>query len=215
VLIGREFKNQMAEAVAESGFPSGDFSVEETDNEIVLVHRPSESLFALRRNGDGFQGAWTIDGEPDETSMSPSPGVPVGRWLEKLDSVLKMPDLWGDLFGAAGGPDEDDPNTPFDAGEQAEIAGWAADVEQNAAEHYGLNEEQMKALVGELRELVAASGKMGRKDWYKMALGSLMGIALNHVVEAPVAQQVLVGMFSTLGHLFGHPIPQIGPGPLF
>ena len=109
----------------------------------------------------------------------------------------------------------DTANTPFDAGEQAEIAAWAADLEQNAAERYGLTEEQLKALVGELRELVAASGRVGRNDWYKAAVGSIVTLTMAKVLSSPVTQQVLEGMAATLGHMFGHPMPQLGPGPIF
>jgi hypothetical protein len=111
--------------------------------------------------------------------------------------------------------DEDDDNRPFDATEQAEIAAWAADLEQNAAERFDLTEQQLMALVGELRELVEGSGRLGRKDWYNAALGALVGLVLNKAAEAAVVQQVLEGMVSTLGHLFGHPIPQLGPGSIF
>jgi hypothetical protein len=218
VLIGRQLKNEIAEAIKTSSFPADAFSFEENESKIVLIHRPSESKFELREEGTDFRGDWTIAEEKPAVAGANTPGPLVTRWLRELEVVLQTPDLWAELFGASdavAGPAEDDPNTPFDASEQAEIAAWAADLEANAAECYDLNDEQMKTLVGTLRELVEASGRMGRKDWYNAALGSIVGIVMNRVVEAPVAQQVLESMVSVLGHLFGHPIPQLGSGPLF
>ncbi len=210
MLLGRESRNEIADAILSSTFPRATLSVDEQDDAIVLVHLPSKSRLTLSIRERKWMGDWAILTEPPRVTIG-SPGSLTTDWLVELDHILGMPDLWAELMNDADG----DPNTPFDATEQAEVAAWAAELEQNAAERYGLGDEQMKVLVGQLRELVEASGRLGRKDWYNAAIGSLVGIVMNRVVEVSVAQQVLESMVSTLGHLFGHPIPQLGAGPMF
>jgi len=150
---------------------------------------------------------------PDDWGTASKKGVVLGLTSKAPGDTLV--ELTKYLLERGTQVESDSSNTPFDAGEQAEIAAWAADLEQNAAERYDLTEEQQKDLVGELRELVAASGRVGRNDWYKAAVGSIVTLTMSKVLSSPITQQVLEGMVSTLGHLFGHPIPQLGPGPIF
>lgn len=159
----------------------------------------------------------SVEEERPIRMFSNSPSEMLGTWLTDVEKYLQTPDLWSELLQDPGVEDlidKPDNNSQFDASEQAEIATWAAELKQSAAEQYALDGKQMKALEEKLDYLVDASSRLGRVDWLNASVGAVVGIVMNEVIASSVAQQILQGLVASVGHLFGHPVPLIGPGAL-
>jgi hypothetical protein len=91
-------------------------------------------------------------------------------WLGYLKREISAPDLWGAVAqGSAllrGEADQSDSeNTPLTTSEQERIASALRELREYAATTYQLTSEQNADLRARVEYLIAASGRLGRKDW--------------------------------------------------
>jgi hypothetical protein len=214
VQIGKDSKNEIAVAIQNSSFEMSDFAKEEDSTSIVLFHKPSSAGATIEygeRYGvsDRFVVTWQVGDEPIAKLRGQALQLAIEAWLQAIQQDLDTPDLFAEI----GKPPqisslaEEDDDRPFDPDEQAEVAAWAADLKQNAGERYGIEGEQIKALEEKVDYLVEASRRMGRKDWVILAVGYIG----TTVLDSGIKEQILQGLATTLGHLFGHPLPLLPP----
>jgi hypothetical protein len=214
VQIGKEPKNEIATAIKESPFEMSDFARDEDSTSIVLVHKPTNSGATIEYGEtygmpDKFVFTWQVGDEPTTKVRGQKLQFAVERWLADIHKDLTTPDLFAEI----GKPPqisslaEEDDNRPFDAGEQAEIAKWGAELKAHAPEQYGLEGAQLASLEEKIDYLIEASSRMGRKDWIILAVG-YVGTT---VLDSGVKEQILQGLAATVGHLFGHPLPLLPP----
>jgi hypothetical protein len=72
--------------------------------------------------------------------------------------------------------------------------------------------DQMRLLEGQLNYLQDAAGRMGRIDWRNAVTGVLLGTIINAVLPGEVARDALLMLLRSVGHMFGHPIPELSAG---
>jgi len=143
-----------------------------------------------------------------------------GTWTETLDAItswvravkneLSSPDLWAELERDSGFQQARDPaNTAFSAAEQAEIAEAVNVLQREATRRYSLSDDQVAALATQLQYLAEASMRTGRLDWRNLAAGAIVTLMAEAVLPPDVTRQILVQLMTSVGHLLGHPLPQL------
>ncbi len=214
--IGKAAKNEIALAIKTSSFSPSDFERDEGDEALSVRHRPTSSELVVNygsvHGGSAkFHVSWSVGEEPIASRETDRPGLTVQDWLNQLRLDLDTPDLWADI-GKQGMSAlmEGDDNTQFSPQEQNEIEAWANDVKQRAQQG-ALSDEHMRLLEAKVDYAVAAAGRTGRLDWLNLTVGAVMGAFAGDVLTPDVARGILQALLS-LGHLFGHPLPQL-PGP--
>ncbi len=75
-----------------------------------------------------------------------------------------------------------------------------------------ISSAQMRLLEGQLNYLQDAAGRMGRIDWRNAVTGVLLGTIINAVLPGKVARDALLMLLRSVGHMFGHPIPELSAG---
>ena len=126
----------------------------------------------------------------------------VEKWVESLRDEVSEPDLWAlaqdDKKLITARIDELD-NTSFSAEEQARVKLGIAELStllKSTGKHSG---EQLKFIDSRLKHLEEASGRLGRKDWITLAMGTLANI----VVGLALAPEMAKELVRTAGSLFG------------
>jgi hypothetical protein len=70
----------------------------------------------------------------------------------------------------------------------------------------------MEILNAKIDYLVDAAGRLGRKDWYNIFVGAIVGYILT-VAVPPESARSIFSIFTTflraIGHFFGHGLPQL------
>jgi hypothetical protein len=215
--LGKKRRNEIIERLRETALPLADFTTAEGDEELVIEHAPTGSKLSLRTSVMGFIGSWQVGKELQRQAMATSPGDVVAEWLQELEQDIATPDLWAEFTQNPGidslTEDESQQNTAFDKQEIAQIEVWGEQVKAEAAEQYGLDDPQTEVVADTIDYLVGAAKRgIGRVDWLNLAVGALLQPVLSQIYEPGVAQGILRNLVAVVGHLFGHPLPSLGPG---
>lgn len=134
----------------------------------------------------------------------------VNKWVDEVRGFLdgaEMPDLWEKLRhdrNFLGSPSAQDiENTPFTAGEQAEISAELHRIKSHLNTVPELTSAQISEIETRLEHLEKASERVGRKDWLMMFNGAITSLILSDLLPAQTAQHIVVMAVQGLGHLFG------------
>ncbi len=205
-------KNQIIEAIQETGLDPRDFDLEDGDVEVRIKRKWSKSCFIIGGDPTRYVGHSVVGDGPDWTFQEYSWQSlirRISRWLGDVKRDLETPDLWAELQREAEllGANFDDVtgNTPFTPDEQNEIAGrlrgWAADARRT----YSLSEAQNRVLKAKLDYLVNAAGRLGRTDWRNAFVGAILGYVLTAALPPDSARDMLFRAIGAMGHFFGLP----------
>jgi hypothetical protein len=86
------------------------------------------------------------------------------------------------------------------------------EVKAYVREAYELSSDQMGALEGRLDYLQEAASRMGRVDWRNAVAGVLLSTLVNAILPGDVARDTLLMLLRSVGHMFGHPMPELPLG---
>jgi hypothetical protein len=120
-----------------------------------------------------------------------------------------LPDLWAEVASAseaAGRVKANIENTPFTEEEKSRIELSLEEFGRQLQEQNLLASDQITLLNDQVRELVEASHRLGRKDWLVFVLGSLVTLAAGAGFSPDVANMVI--------KLGGESLRWIGGSPL-
>lgn len=212
--MGKRAWNDIFETIKRGGFDPVEFDRDEGDEAVAIRHRQSGSELIL---DDGrmarYSVSWTVGDEPRKTHEVDTPSEGILLWLEELKLDLETPDLWATLRQQREmldtSPTE---NTPFTADEQQEIVKELSEINVYVKQTYALPGDQMRALEGRLDYLQDAASRMGRVDWRNAATGVLLGTIVNAVLPGDAVRDALLMLFRSVGHMFGHPMPELPVG---
>jgi hypothetical protein len=208
--IGKQPRNEIAEAIKRQGFDPADFTPEEGDQYLALRQKSSGSRLVVQ---DGVSTRYIVTlgvgkGQPhayqtDELSN------PTLQWLRELQLDLQTPDLWAEIGREPQMAQlmEGTSNDPFTPQELSAISGWAEEVKRQSA----LTGDQKQLLEAKLDYLVDAAKRTGRIDWLNAAVGVLGGWFAGAVLPPEIARSTVHLLFGLLGHAFGVPMSQL-PG---
>jgi hypothetical protein len=214
-------KNDVFLAITEAGLAPDRFelSFDPLEGKTLLGHKGSSAFIAIESTD--YENLWieyrVADG-PLQSSMHEEDGwlPPVENWLALLKRDLETPDLWATLQQQQtmlDSPSVDaNANTPFTAEEQQQIRTQLGEIKAYAKETNKLSGDQMRLLEGQLNYLHDAASRMGRIDWRNAVTGVLLGTVVNAVLPGEVARDALLMLLRSVGHMFGHPIPELSLG---
>jgi hypothetical protein len=106
---------------------------------------------------------------------------------------------------------EDEDNTPFSEAELGRIAEVLDEVKRQVAEEEDLPEQELQALDTKFTYLIEAAKHSRRKEWLIVAVTVISQPIVNGILTPGVVDKVLSTLASSLGPMFGHPMPMLGP----
>jgi hypothetical protein len=187
----------------------------------MIGHRASGSYFIFdfeRKNSRTivtYSPGLETPSETHGTSQWHDVMIYLALWLTNLKREHFAPDLWAELekqreLTAALEPSGGDAdNTPFTPDEQSAIAAQLNEIKELFIRTETLDGDRLATLEAGVAYLVDASTRMGRRDWLTVYYGTVFGWALNGLVSPDGARQALMTAAHALGHIFGHPMPQL------
>jgi hypothetical protein len=213
------------ETIKAQGFDPSEFDRDETDDTVLIAHKPTGSVLTIARRSTQNQYSikWVVGEEKSVRWAAEKPGIVVARWLETLRADIETPDLWEELGvepepavedGMSGQSEmssllRDQINTPFSAAERDQIGRWIEQVRREARAQYELSDRHMRLLEAKLTYIEGALGRTGRLDWLNLTIGALCGALAGDVLTPHIASGILRTLASAIGHLFGQALPQL------
>jgi hypothetical protein len=208
-LLQKLHKNEIFRAIQAVGLDPKEFDLEDFDGKVRIKHKWSKSYFIVSRESGYFVGQSLVgDGIvwPTNPSSWQTLMPRVSWWLQEVKQDLDTPDLWAELRHEVeflgDGFDGVTENAPFTAGEQKQIAARLQELAKSARDTYSLSEEQMRALDAKIDYLVKASGRLGRKDWLGVFIGTLIGFMLAAALPPESAHGFLLTSLRAIGLLY-------------
>ena len=104
-------------------------------------------------------------------------------------------------------------NTPFDASEREDIGKRLRQIPAQVRERFDLSAEQESNIKQKLDDLIAASERVGKKDFLVMVYGTAFGLIVNDEIPAHAVQAIITMIVTGIGYFFGigSPPPFIPP----
>lgn len=215
-------KNDIFKTIQNSGLNPKDFDLIESDSEVQLKHKWSESYFIIGGHAGNYLGSYVTGDAPDwtyEVYSWDSLIERISRWLQEVKRDLETPDLWAELQREAElleiASDEASDNTLFTEDEQKEIIRRLEELKEFSRVKYSLTAEQMLVLDAKINYLSAAASRLGRTDWR----GVFVGVILTYVLATGLPPESARSLFLTfiellrsIGYLFGHGFPGLFSG---
>jgi hypothetical protein len=211
-------KNHIFTAIQRVGLDPTEFAIEDSDTEVRLNHRFSESYFIFGNSlpyvgrskvGDWAEVPYTIHTWDSLLSA-------VSSWLREVKEDLETPDLWAELHRQAElfarDSSETNENKGFTPEEQREITARLRELGERLRE-YSLSEPVMQILNEKLEYGADAASRLGRIDWRNACAGAFIGYVLTAALPPESARSILSAFLTFLraiGHLYG--LPQLPGG---
>ena len=117
----------------------------------------------------------------------------VNAWIQSLKNELNTPDPWNalsdytEISGVRVAPNS--VNTQFTVPEAEKVAHAIEDIRKLLLNHVGSATAQAAAVNDQLNSLLESSKKMGRKDWFNLAIGALITLAMNIALPPEITKQ--------------------------
>ena len=213
-------------AIKENALDLFECTIEVNGTRWISVLHSSGSVFTIYNKGSFYSAYRTVMDNGEEFSASADPeGVQevsqyigrIGVWAQDVREFIETPDLWAEMANnrefVVEIQETDTSNTPFTKDEQSKIEAQLRETAKQLKEQFKLTNEQMERIEEWRDEVVEASARMGRKDWFIYLLGTVTALTISATVPAGVGEHILTMVIHTLGHLFtgGNEPPQIPP----
>ena len=213
--------NSIIEAIEKAGFDPRDFDLDDDGDEARISPRRSEGVFVIRQGDAGGYDVHKAVGEQAPTgypvhSWNGVKSPPLFIWLTDLKQDQETPDRFAELRHEremlTNATAEDVENTPFTAGEQAEIRNQLQQIKAYVEKTYELSEDQVQALEAGLDEIRDAAGRLRRRDWLAYVAGTLTILEAT-VLPPETTRHILLMLLRSLGQMRGYVFPEL-PGNL-
>jgi hypothetical protein len=197
-LLDKWQTNDIFKAIQEIDLDPGEFDLDTSDADVRVKPKSSDACFIIGGRVGHYVGRYVFGNNVElqyERYSWDSLMSSVKTWLNFVKLDLDTPDLWAELrretklLGAIS--DDGTENRPFTQDEQREIAGRLRELEVSVRQTYSLSEAQMQSLDDKVDYLIAATGRLGRKDW----LNAFVGVLFGFVVTAALAPETARGFF--------------------
>jgi hypothetical protein len=239
-MLNKRERNKIYEEIVGYDFDPAEFKFEDTGQKVSVTH-DSGSTFEFSREeepvnptlaefginfGDRYQYevkasvAEGINQSHSASSIDYVVTVSVSGWLREIKATVGVPDYWKEMQDSRGSiaiiQRGDFANTPFSPAEQKQIAAQLQEVKKQVQELYGLSNRQMTQVNEKLDAVIEDAGRLGRKDWIVIFIGTILPLVLSDVLTWGAAHHILALTLHGLLHLFTSGIepPQIPPQPI-
>lgn len=134
-------------------------------------------------------------------------------WVQNLAYELEQPDFWQTgsetkrIIESA--TSDDIENTPFSPEEQKALHQKLDEIKNYVLATHNLNEEQAKIFTTRFDYLKGSTARVGRKDWFLLALGTLSGYYLQLALPPEALKDVIKLTWGLVSEFFG-----VGPSLL-
>ncbi len=126
--------------------------------------------------------------------------------ISSTNAILMVSQVAPSL-GVAGGLVNEDPNSsPFTADEVREIDRCLQSSKQALKERPDITPKQFDYLSRKLDEVLAASRRMGRKDWIMLVVGAMTSMAAGSALSSSAAKALFEIVGDALSWLFQNPL---------
>jgi hypothetical protein len=219
VSLRKDQRNRIFEAVHDAGLSPEEFEFDLGEEESTLRQGPSGAYFVFGGVAGDYVSRYLAGEGPVEerTGLSEYRLMQqVELWLFAVKRDIDTPDLWAqlqrekELFVAIS--DEATENTPFTTTEQEEIADQLGELKEYMARAYSLSEAQTRLLEERLDYLAAAAGRVGRKDWFLLAAGVMLGYVLTAAIPPEAVRDILGTLLTSIEHISGGGPPGLPGG---
>jgi hypothetical protein len=216
-------KNDTFQAIKNIGLNPSDFLWKETkenyfDEEITnidLCFRATEFHFLFTRQNKGWWLLFSPSYEIYEDNVAVNSWEAVShtfrRWLSYLKSEIEAPDLWSTIADekaiVLAAADDKIENELFSSNEQKIISSQLSEIKAYLIQTQDLNEQQAEQVNRRLDYLAEASTRMGRKDWFNLALGVITGIAIQLFFQPNIIHDLFQVIGNLLRPILGGPLP--------
>jgi hypothetical protein len=208
-LLQKLHKNEIFRAIQEVGLDPKEFDLEDFDDKARIKHKWSKSYFIVSREL-GYYAGQSLVGDGIVWPTNPSSWqilMPrISWWLQQVKQDLDTPDLWAELRHEVeflgDGFDGVTENIPFTVDEQKQIAARLQEFAKSARDKYSLSEEQMRVLDAKIDYLIKASGRVGRKDWLAVFIGTFLGFMLAAALPPESVHGFLLTSLRAIGLLY-------------
>ena len=204
-------RNDIFNAVRGGGLDPATCDLKTATHNAEINHASSQSRFLIgRRQSDlayrtkakiGEETRWKTSSPPKWRNVLNL----VQRWSQHVAEYEEIPDLWTlevDL-NLLEDPNQSVDNSSFTSRERLEISNQLQEIRNYLTATQSLTEEQFSRIEESLNEAEDASGRIGRKDWALLLIGTILTLILSGLVTPEVAQHVLTTTLQGIGHLFG------------
>ena len=215
--LNRQQCRELFEAVEKSGLNPSEFELE---NEMHarwtrIIHTPSNDCQSISHS-DRFKGQYIIALEQksiykkfSDAARSPRiydwPEVVeiVENWASQLSAAR---DIWKEFINdraTATASDENIANTPFTASEREAVRKQLREIPAQVRERFDLSEKEESDIEQKMDDLIAASERVGKKDWRVMVYGAAFSLIVNDEIPVHTVQSIMSMIFTGLAHSFG------------
>lgn len=140
----------------------------------------------------------------------------VGQWAGELRQELDTPDPWEALPGiakvAGANMSPETANNPFSVPEARQISKALEEIRELLLAQVKGSIEHARLVDREIKALRDASERMGRKDWFNLAIGTLINIATAVALSAEATKQVFHILKASLSGII-HFVPILAAAP--
>jgi hypothetical protein len=223
MILTRIERNQIYEIIALSDIDVADCGYYETADTIIFTHKSGSEFEFTVGPSVTIQRYYTVnarvfDGETPRMPHGPitlDQVVPfILAWATEIKRITETPDFWVEMQRTREMIIEirqtDYGNTPFSKDELAEIKAQLHSITGQLKDQFELTKRQAERIDEWRDEVVEASTRMGRKDWFIYLLGTITALTIAATVPAGIGEHIFTMAIHTLGHLFtGEQPPQI------
>jgi hypothetical protein len=212
-LLPKWKKNQIFEAIQNTGLDPKEFDLKDADAEVRIKHKWSGSYFIIGGDPGHYVGRYVIGDGSDwryEVHSWESVMPRVSSWLQEVKRDLETPDLWAELQRDAellrDTSNEATENIPFTPEEQRQIAERLKELAENARLRHALSAEQMGGLNVKINYLIDAASRLGRTDWRGVFVGVIVSYILTVGIPPESARSIFLTsmtLLQAIGHLLG------------
>ena len=177
-------------------------------------------FFEFQLRGDTYAGRFSPGENKREQWLEIGrwPNVPriVLLWTTWLQRELSTPDPWKALPGYSSVADlrvaPDVANTQFTVSEAQSVTRALEEIRKILLQHVRGSQASEQLVNQEINRLAETSKQMGRKDWFNIAIGALVQVAIAVALPADVTKHVFEVMKEALGGVVHFLPPVIASG---
>lgn len=225
--LSRSQKNEIAILAKAVGLQMADFSweiVNQGDSVSMagrrvsrLLHVPTGAWFLFDFGQNTLWSEWMPEHHLANNYNSapdwPRQHQQVTRWMGMVVKDFTAPDLWAlarqerELLTV---PDGDDDNRPFTVSERADLTARVTEIHRFLIASAEVTEEAKTRIEAKIDYVIDAGNRLGRKDFYNMIGGVLMGLAVQVGLPPERAQAFMAFASTQLAGVLGY-LRSIGP----
>jgi hypothetical protein len=214
--LNRQECRELFEAIEKSGLNPSEFELVNAIHArwTYIIHTPSNDRQNITRSHNR-KGKYIIvlNRSPLYLRFVDTSGtLPGYDWadvvakVEDWASQLAAGDIWKEFIAdraTATSSHENIDNTPFTASEREEVRKQLRQIPAQVRERFDLSEKQESDIEQKMDELIAASERVGKKDWRVMVYGAAFSLIVNDEIPAHAVQSIMSMIFTGLAHSLG------------